>query len=92
MILNQMDIAKNDAAVMRRIRKGWQAFGVNDPWWVVHDTPVRPMARYNSDSVICPAKKRIIMHAEAKFPTPPISAKNFFDTPNTGGAGDLCLP
>ena len=35
MILNQMDIAMNDAAVMRRIRNGWQAFGVDDPWWVV---------------------------------------------------------
>ena len=52
MILNQMDLAKNDEAIMRRIRKGWQAFGVDDPWWVVHDTPVRPMARYNSEPII----------------------------------------
>ena len=52
MILNEMDIAKNDAAVMRKIRKGWQAFGVDDPWWVVHDTPVRQMARYHSEPIL----------------------------------------
>ena len=49
MVLNQMDIAKNDAVIMRRIRKGWQAFGVGDPWWVVHDKPVPPLARYHSE-------------------------------------------
>ena len=51
-ILEQMDNAKNDAALMRRIRKGWQAFGVEDCWWVVHDTPARSMARYNSEPII----------------------------------------
>ena len=48
-ILEQMDKAKDDAAIMKQIRKGWQAFGVDDPWWVVHDKPVRQMARYNSE-------------------------------------------
>ena len=39
-ILEQMDKARDDAGNMKRIRKGWQAFGVDDPWWVVHDKPV----------------------------------------------------
>ena len=50
-ILEQMDKARNDAAIMKQIRKGWQEFGVDDPWWVVHDKPVRQMARYNSEPV-----------------------------------------
>ena len=52
MILNQMDTAKNDAAVMRRIRKGWQAFGVDDPWWVVHGKPGPPIPRYHSEPIL----------------------------------------
>ena len=51
MILNQMDTAKNDAAAMRRIRKGWQAFGVDEPWWVVHDKPVPLIPRYHSEPI-----------------------------------------
>ena len=35
--LNEMDKARNDAAVMRKIRRGWKLFGVDDPWWAVHD-------------------------------------------------------
>ena len=34
--LEQMDTAQNDAAAMKRVRKGWQAFGVTDPWFVVY--------------------------------------------------------
>ena len=49
MILEQMDNAKNDAALMRKIRKGWLAFGYDDCWWVVHDKPVPQLARYNSE-------------------------------------------
>ena len=52
MILDQMDIANNDAAIMRKIRKGWQAFGVDDPWWVVHHKPVPPIPRYHSEPVL----------------------------------------
>ena len=48
-ILEQMDNARNDAAIMRKIRKGWQEYGYEDCWWVVHDTPVRSIARYNSE-------------------------------------------
>ena len=51
-ILEQMDKARDDAANMKRIRKGWQEFGVDDPWWVVHDAPVRQMARYNSEPLL----------------------------------------
>ena len=43
---------QNDAAIMRQIRKGWQAFGVDDPWWVVHDKPVPQLARYNSEPLL----------------------------------------
>ena len=51
-ILDQMDRAKNDAAVMRKIRKGWKQFGEDDSWWVVHDKPYKQLARYNSESVL----------------------------------------
>ena len=47
-ILEQMDTARNDAALMRQIRKGWQEYGYEDCWWVIHDKPPRQMARYNS--------------------------------------------
>ena len=55
-ILEQMDNAKNDAALMRKIRKGWQQFGVEDCWWVVHDTPVPQLARYHSEPSIQPQR------------------------------------
>ena len=51
-ILDQMDKAKNDAALMRKIRKGWQEYGYEDCWWVVHDKPERQMARYHSEPVL----------------------------------------
>ena len=41
--------SKKDAAIMRRIRKGRQSFGVDDPWWVVHDKPQQSIARYHSE-------------------------------------------
>ena len=50
-LLEQMDNARNDAALMKRIRKGWQAYGT-DPWSVVHDTQTKQMARYNSEPVM----------------------------------------
>ncbi len=50
--LEQMDSARNDAALMRKVRKGWQTFGVDDPWWVVHQPPLRQLARYNSEPML----------------------------------------
>ena len=52
LILKQIDNAWNDAAIMRKIRKGWELFGVDDPWWVVHSEPVRQMARDNSEPIL----------------------------------------
>ena len=56
-LLEQMDNAKNDAALMKRIRKGWQAYGT-DPWSVVHDTPTKHMARYNSEPIMSVRTRR----------------------------------
>ena len=50
-VLEQMDQARNDAAIMRKIQKGWQAFGYEDCWWVVHDKPEKQMARYQSEPI-----------------------------------------
>ena len=58
-ILEQMDNAKNDAALMRRIRKGWQAFGYEDCWGVVHDKPVPQLARYNSEPELSGWRSRL---------------------------------
>ena len=60
--LEQMDMAKNDAANMRRIKKGWLQYGVTDPWWVVHHsgyaggpdgrTESKQVPRYNSEPIL----------------------------------------
>ena len=55
-ILEQMDNARNDAAIMRKIRKGWQEYGYEDCWWVIHDKPERQMARYNSEPALVNAQ------------------------------------
>ena len=55
-ILEQMDNARNDAALMRRIRKCWQEYGYEDCWWVVHDKPERQMARYHSEPTLVNAQ------------------------------------
>ena len=34
---------------MRRIRKGWQQFGVDDPWWVVHSPRRQWIPRFHSE-------------------------------------------
>ena len=47
--LEQEERCKEDAARMQKVRKGWQAFGEKDPWWVVHSRPERPLARYQSE-------------------------------------------
>ena len=49
--LTEADKALDDAAIMKKIAKGWSAFGEH-PWWVVHGKPEKQMARYNSDSVL----------------------------------------
>ena len=50
--LEQMDNARDDAAIMRRIRKGWLQYGVTDPWWVVHHTENKQLPRYNSEPIL----------------------------------------
>ena len=47
--LEQMELCKEDAARMKKVRQGWRAFGEEDPWWVVHSIPERPLPRYNSE-------------------------------------------
>ena len=45
----QADNAMEECCQQRRLRKGWQQYGVDDPWWVVHDLPKEPwLPRYNS--------------------------------------------
>ena len=46
--LEQMDAALSDAVAMKRVRKGWQAFGVTDPWFVVYTERQSWLPRYNS--------------------------------------------
>ena len=49
----QADTAMEDSCQQRRLRKGWQQFGVDDPWWAVHDPPKAPwLARYNSEPCV----------------------------------------
>ena len=50
--LEQMDHARDDAAIMRRIRKGWLQYGVTDPWWVVHHSESKQVPRYNSEPIL----------------------------------------
>ena len=50
--LEQMDHARNDAAIMRRIRKGWLQYCVTDPWWVVHGSESKQLPRYNSEPIL----------------------------------------
>ncbi len=48
-MLEQMDIAKSFAHDMRKIRKGWQGFGVDDPKEIIYDIRTPVLARYNSE-------------------------------------------
>ena len=54
-ILEQMDQARNDAAIMRKIQKGWQQYGFEDPWWVVHHKPEKQLPRYHSEPILKPS-------------------------------------
>ena len=49
--LCEADKARDDAHRMKKIQKGWDAWG-RHPWWVVHDKPEKTLARYNSDSML----------------------------------------
>ena len=49
---NQADILAQEAVGMRRIRKGWQQFGVDDPWWVVHEPRREWIPRYHSEPAL----------------------------------------
>ena len=51
-LLEQAALLTEEAAVMRRLRKGWSQGGVTDPWFVVH--PVRQpwLPRYHSAPVM----------------------------------------
>mgnify|MGYP005711079015 CR=1 FL=1 len=44
----QADLLMEEAAVMRRLRKGWSQYGVSDPWFVVHPWPEPWLPRYHS--------------------------------------------
>ena len=49
---DQADILMEDCCVSRKLRKGWQQFGVDDPWRVVHDPPKEWLPRYSSEPVL----------------------------------------
>ena len=45
---NRPAVSLHERRKQRRLRKGWQQYGVGDPWWVVHDSPKEWLPRYNS--------------------------------------------
>ena len=50
---SQADNAMEECCQQRRLRKGWQQFKVDDPWWVVHEPPKEPwLPRYNSEPTL----------------------------------------
>ena len=51
-VLEQMDNAKSAAHVMRKIRKGWQGFGVDDPIDIIYDIRTPVLARYNNEPTL----------------------------------------
>ena len=51
-VLEQMDNAKTFAHVMRKIRKGWEGFGVDDPMHIIYDIRSPVLARYNSEPIL----------------------------------------
>ena len=51
-ILEQMDQCRHDAAIMRKIQKGWQQYGFEDPWWVVHHKPEKQLPRFCSEPIL----------------------------------------
>ena len=50
-LLNQADNARNDAYVMKRLKKGWEQYNMT-PWEVVHHKTIHPLPRYNSEPLL----------------------------------------
>ena len=48
--LDQMGRADRDAATMRRLKSGWQQYGM-PPWDVVNHRPAPQIPRYNSEPI-----------------------------------------
>ena len=48
----QADVLMEECCTMRRLRKGWQQFGVDDPWLVVHPPNDPWLPRYRSESTL----------------------------------------
>ena len=53
-LLNQADNARNDAHLMKRLKKGWEQYGMT-PWEVVHHRAVH-LPRYHSEPTLCVTK------------------------------------
>ena len=53
-LLNQADTARNDAHLMKRLKKGWNRYGMT-PWEVVHHKAVH-LPRYHSEPTFCVCK------------------------------------
>ena len=51
-LLEQAALLTEEAAVMRRLRKGWSQCGVTDPWFVVHPERQPWLPRYHSAPVM----------------------------------------
>ena len=46
----QADVVKEEAVLMRKVRRGWSQFGVDDPWFVVHsrEAPMSPSISFGA--------------------------------------------
>ena len=53
-LLNQADNARNDAYLMKRLKKGWNRYGMT-PWEVVHHKAAH-LPRYHSEPTFCVCK------------------------------------
>ena len=50
-LLNQADNARNDAYLMKRLKKGWEQYNMT-PWEVVHHKTTHSLPRYNSEPLL----------------------------------------
>ena len=51
-MLDQAEALMVEAAVMRKLRKGWSQFGVGDPWFVVHPQTKPWLPRYHAEPIL----------------------------------------
>ena len=51
-MLNRADALLEEAAVMRKLRKGWSQYGVDDPWFVVYPERQPWLPRYHSEPIL----------------------------------------